>query len=109
MPQRSFPILLPEPDSLEPAIILPDPVSADSSHPARFIPTGPPIRPLDYSRLADPVELFKELGKTAEEMGQWLALLQSEMDDLLAIPIEAEEGNGVSDGAAQGLPAVLTN
>ncbi|KAK8844657.1 hypothetical protein IAR55_006504 [Kwoniella newhampshirensis] len=54
---------------------------------------GPPIRPLDLSRL-DTEDVFAELEKTVDDMQKWLGCVQSGLDDLMKVNMEpiASEG-----------------
>lgn len=56
---------------------------------------GPSVRPLDLGSLEGD-EVFAELERTVEDLGKWLDLVSTGLEDLCMIPDEEE--NGIDSG-----------
>ncbi len=104
-PQKFFPTpsplaaapMAPNLSALSSTTISPNPHPEDIQ--AAF---GPPIKPLDLSRM-DTDEVFVALEGVVEDMTAWLGVVEGGLDELLRVTLDGEgEGNGAG---AEGVPA----
>ena len=95
VPQRFFPIPSPlangqssRPTPKPLSIQTQAPTPSDYFGPLKSPLQPPNISPLDFSRL-DADSVFVELERTAEDMSTWLGVVESGLDELLEVPMEA--------------------
>ncbi|WVR03173.1 hypothetical protein IAU60_000164 [Kwoniella sp. DSM 27419] len=63
------------------------PLPPTGTHSAGWFPAGPPLRPLDLRSDVD-ADVFAQLGRTVDELGVWLGIVQRGLDEVMRVPLE---------------------